>query len=106
MYEFRYEKYWCMDREWPDNFFSELPGYPAEGANDLQEALRLLAESLEYEQFAAFLGYDELTGYWEVEMDELDSAYNAYAYFDENFRILYGSTYGPIAQGTPSDEAS
>ena len=97
MFDFRYESYWSLPRELPDNFFLELPDYPEEGADDIKEALRLLSESLGYGQFAAFLGYDELTGYWEVEMDELDSAYHAYAYFDENFRILYGSTYGPIA---------
>ncbi len=103
MYDFRYEKYWCIDREWPDNYFSELEGYPAEGANDLREALRLVAESLGYEQFAAFLGYDELTGYWEVGIDESDSLYSAKVYFDENFKILYGMTWGPVTEEAPSD---
>ena len=97
-YSFRYDRFWCNKRELPDNFFVEISGYSPETIDQIEDALRLLSLSLGYGQFSAYIGDDEKTGYWYIEMYESDSLNSVKVFLNENYQILYGSMYGASAE--------
>lgn len=85
-FSFRYERYFGLTNTDTEDIFYSIKGY-MNTATDEREMIVNLAEAMNYQTYHAIIAYDDLTGYWRVELysDNVD----VLVYLDNTFKILW-----------------
>ena len=89
-FQFRYDRYWGIDRDPIEGDFYELAGYRA---TNVCEMIDHSADSLCISNIKVYLANDEYSGAWRVEMygtatDGQDVS--VLLYFDREYRLIWG----------------
>lgn len=89
-FQFRYDRYWGLDREPLADDFFELASYHAANA---REMIDHSAASLGISNIKAYLANDVYSGAWRVEMYGMNTdgqSIEALLYFDREYRLIWG----------------